>query len=170
MNKNDKVELVEQLREELADAPSVIVATSMGIDANSMNELRAKIRASGSQYRIVKNTLLRRVVEGTDLEALNEHFTGPTAIAYNAEDAVAPAKVLVDFQKDNEKLELRAAWLNGDVLDTSGVVALSKMPGKDELRSKLLNVFQGVATNFVRVISAAQRDFVGVLAARKDSL
>lgn len=170
MDRQSKEALVAELREDLMQVPSVVIARSVGVDANTMNDLRAKLRASGSKYRVVKNTLVKRAIEGTELEVLADQFSGPTAIAYNLEDAVAPAKVLVDAAEKIEKLELQAGWLNGAVLDAEGIEQLSKMPGKDELRAKLLMCLNGVATNMVRVLSAAPRDFLGVLNARKAEL
>ena len=170
MDRREKEELVVALREELTGVPSVVVASSVGISANQMNDLRAKLRATGSKYRIIKNTLVRRALEGTELEGLASHFKGPTAIAYNLEDAVVAAKVLVDYADKNEKLVLKGGWLNGTVLDQGGVVQLSKMPGKDELRSKLLSVLNGVPTKMVRVLAAGPTSFLNVLNARRDAL
>jgi len=170
MDRNTKIEQVGQLREELEGVPSLVVASSAGMDANSMNELRAQLRAVGSKYRIVKNTLARRAVEGTPLENVAGEFTGVTALVYHPEDAVVSAKVLVEFAKKSEKLVLRAGWLNGDLLDSAGVEALSKMPGKDELRAKLLAVMVAVPTQVVRVLAAGPTSFLNVLNARKDAL
>lgn len=170
MDRIAKQEIVRIVREELEGVPSLIVAGSEGIDANTMNELRKKLREVGAKYRVIKNTLARRAVEGTDLEVMSSKFVGPTAIVYHPEDAVAPAKVLVEFAKTAEKLDLRAGWLNGSVLDPSGIEALSKMPGKDELRSTLLRTMLAAPTDFVRVLAAAPTDFLNVLNARKDAI
>lgn len=170
MDRTSKKEIVSLVREELEGVPSLIVASGVGIDANKMNDLRGKLRDVGAKYRVIKNTLARRVVEGTDLDSIAPSFVGPTAIVYHPEDAVAAAKVLVDFAKTEEKLEVRAGWLNGDVLDAAGVVSLSKMPGKDELRSTLLRTFLAGPTDLVRVLSAAPKDFLQVLNARKEEL
>jgi large subunit ribosomal protein L10 len=170
MKRETKEQMVAELREELAKAPSIIVASSVGMPVNTVNELRSALRAQGSRYRIIKNTLAKIAIAGTDLEPLGAHLTGPTALAYNLEDAVAPAKAIVDFKKDNDKLEIKAGYLNGSVLDASGVEALSKMPGKDELRAKLLSVMNGVGTKFVRTLAAAPQQMLTVLVARKDSI
>ncbi len=170
MNKDEKAKLVEELREALTAAPSVVLASSVGIGANDMNELRAKIRASGARYHIVKNTLAKRAIEGTDLAELAAHFVGPTAIAWHPDEAVAPAKVLVDFRKKEEKLEIKAGFLNGGVISVSDVNTLATMPGKDELRAKLLSVFNGVPTKFVRTLAAGPQSFLTLLTARKDSI
>lgn len=170
MERSKKEEIVRVVREELEGVPSLIVAGSVGIDANTMNELRKQLREVGAKYRVIKNTLARRVVEGTDLDVMSEHFAGPTALVYHPDDAVVAAKVLVGFAKDEEKLELRAGWLNGDLLDSAGVEALSKMPGKDELRAKLLRTMLAAPTDLVRVLAAAPTDFLNVLNARKDAI
>lgn len=170
MNRQEKEEFVALLREELGAARSVILASSLGIGANKMNDLRAKVRANQAQYRIVKNTLAKLAIAGTEMEVLGEHFSGPTALVYSSEDAVAPAKVLVDYQGTNDKLEIRAGFLNGALISVAEVERLSKMPGKDELRSKLLNAMNGVGTKFVRVLNAAPSSLLNVLTARKDAI
>lgn len=170
MDRLAKEEIVRLVREELEGVPSLIVAGSQGIDANTMNALRKKLRDVGAKYRVIKNTLARRAVEGTELESISPSFVGPTAVVYHPDDAVAPAKVLVDFAKDEKNLVLRAGWLNGSILDADGIDSLSKMPGKDELRSKLLRTMLAAPTDFVRVLAAAPTDFLNVLNARKDAL
>lgn len=170
MDRSTKAELVGQLREELEGVPSLVVASGAGLNANAMNDLRAQLRAVGAKYRVVKNTLARRAVEGTALENISHEFVGSTALVYHPEEAVPAAKVLVDFAKKNEKLVLRAGWLNGDLLDEAGVDALSKMPGKDELRQKLLAVMVAVPTSVVRVLAAGPTSFLNVLNARRDSI
>src|SRR5699024_3536846 len=108
--------------------------------------------------------------EGTDLEDMSSKFVGPTAIVYHPEDTVAPANVLVEFAKDAEKFKLRAGWLNGTVLDESGIEALANLPGKDALRPTLLRAMLAAPTDFVRVLAAAPTDFLDVLNARKDAI
>lgn len=170
MDRTTKAEIVGKLREELEGVPSLVVATSAGLNANAMNDLRAQLRAVGAKYRVVKNTLARRAVEGTSLENISDAFVGSTALVYHPEDAVISAKVLVEFAKKSDKLVLRAGWLNGSVLDANGVEALSKMPGKDELRAKLLATMIAVPTQVVRVLAAGPTSFLNVLNARRDSL
>lgn len=170
MDRKGKKEIVSLVREELEGVPSLIVASGVGIDANTMNDLRSKLRDVGAKYRVIKNTLARRVVEDTDFDVMLPAFVGPTALVYHPDDAVVAAKVLVDFAKTEKKLELRAGWLNGDVLDTAGVEELSKMPGKDELRSKFLRTLLAAPTDFVRVLAAGPTDFLNVLNARKDAI
>jgi large subunit ribosomal protein L10 len=170
MKKEQKEEAVALLRDELSRAASVVVATSAGIPVNVVNDLRVGLRSEAVTYRVVKNTLAKRAIAGTDMEGLGVHLRGPVALAYAEEDPAVPARVLLDFRKKNEKLQVVGGYINGMVLDADGVEALSKMPSKDELRAKLLSVFNGVGTKFVRTLAAAPQQFLTVLTARKDSL
>lgn len=170
MNRQQKADMVAELREELQNVPSLIVATSVGVDANTMNTLRAKLRAVGANYRIIKNTLATIALKDTPLENVTSQFVGETAVVYHPEDAVVAAKVFAEFIEKNDKIVARAGWLAGTVLDEAGVVALSKMPGKDELRAQLLSLMNQVPTSFVRVLAAGPTSFLNVLNARKGAL
>ena len=111
---------------------------------------------------------VKKMVSG--IPVLIAYFKGNTAIAYHEEDPAAPAKLLTDFAKENDTLTLKGGWLDGKLLDENGVIALSTLPGKDELRAKLLSVFNGVPTKFVRTLIAGPTTFVQVLQARQQQL
>lgn len=170
MEKAKKEEVVAELRSTMVSAPSVILASSVGLPVNVVNDLRSKLRAQGATYRVVKNTLAKRAIEGTPMEALADLFSGPVGVAFHPDDVTVAAKVVTDFAKDREKFVVKAGYLNGSLLDAAGVEALSKMPGKDELRADLLRVMNGVGTKFVRVLAAGPTSFLNVLNARRDSL
>lgn len=170
MKREEKEVVVEELRSDLATAPAVIVATSAGMSVNAVNALRTKLRKSGVKYRIVKNTLARLAMQGTEMEKLYPSLKGFTAIAYHAEDPVITAKLLTEVAKTNDKLVIRAGYLNGSVFDPAGVEALATMPGKDELRSMLLGTLNAVGSTFVRVLAAGPSSFLNVLNARKDAI
>lgn len=170
MNRESKTAVVDRLRTALADVPAVIVADFKGMDVASATELRSQLRKAEIHYEVVKNTLARRAVSGTNMENLEAYFKGNTAIAFHEEDPAAPAKVLTDFAKDNDNLVLKGGWLDGKLLDEAGITTLSKLPGKDELRSKLLSVFNGVPTKLVRTLIAGPTTFVQVLQARQQQL
>lgn len=170
MNRQQKADMVAELREELQNVPSLIVASSAGVDANTMTVLRAKLRAVGAKYRIIKNTLATIALKDTELENVTSKFVGETAVVYHPEDAVAAAKVFSEFAEKNDKIIVRGGWLAGTVLDEAGVNALAKMPGKDELRAQLLSVMNQVPTQFVRVLAAGPTSFLNVLNARKDAI
>ena len=133
-----------------------------------MTELRAKLRDAGAQMEVVKNTLMRLAVKETASEVLTDLFKGPNAIIISQDDPVAPAKVIVDFLKDNDKLELKGAALGGKLLTEDEVKQLAKMPSKEELLAKLVYTLNAVPTNLVNVLSGVPRSFLNVLNAVKD--
>jgi large subunit ribosomal protein L10 len=170
MNREEKQQTIEELRAELLTAVSVVVASNAGTTVNAINDLRTKLRASGAKFRVVKNTLASKAIAGTHLEKLDGLLVGPSALAFHAEDPSGPAKIILDFKKTNEKYVVRGGFIDGTILDEKGVELLSKMPGKNELRSQLLNIFTAVGTKFVRVLAAGPTSFVQVLKARENQL
>jgi large subunit ribosomal protein L10 len=170
MQRAEKEQVVETLRSELEQAKSLILASHAGMDVNTVNELRSKFRAQGVQYKVVKNTLMKLAIRGSDYEVIADQFVGPTAVAFSFEDPIAPAKIIKAFAKDHKAFEVRGGYLDGQLLDQAGVEQLAEMPGKDELRAKVLMLMQGVPTKFVRTLNAAPQQFVMVLTARKQDL
>lgn len=169
MDRAAKEELVAELKADLADAKSLIVTASQGLDANTVAELRSKFRAQNVRYRVMKNTLVKLALQGTEMEGVADLFKGPTAIAYSSEDAVAPAKVIKEFVKGNEgKFEIRGGFIDGSILDIDGVKKLADMPSKEELQAKLLGLFQAVPGKFLRTLNAAPQEFLMVLKAKAD--
>ena len=163
MNRADKEAQVAELNALWADASCLYLADYRGLTVEDANELRNKCREAGVQYRVVKNTLAKRAIEGTDKAPLDASFVGPTAAAWTEDDAAAPAKVLADFAKEKQALELKEAVVEGAALDPAQVHALSKLPSRDELRSQLLSVLVAPMQQIVSVISAPARDVVGVI-------
>ncbi len=171
MNRQEKGEAVESIRELLNGAQLIVLAEYSGLDVSSMVELRQAVKKSNGNFRIVKNTLAKLATAETDFEPLNPHLKGPLGMAVTNEDVAATAKALVAFKKANPKFEIKAGVMaGGELLDAAGIETLSKLPGKDELRSMLLSTMNGVATKMVRLVSAVPRDMVGVLEARRRSL
>ncbi len=170
MNRTEKSAVIERLKTALADVPAVIVTDFKGLTVESVTELRSELRKEGVKFEVVKNTLARQAIKDSSKENMGELFKGNSAIAYHDDDPTAPAKLLVEFAKKNDKLALKGAWLDGKILDASGVEQLSKLPGKDELRGKLLSVIAGVPTKFVRTLIAGPTQFVRVLQARAQQL
>ena len=111
LNIESKQQFVEALRERLKKSRVVILTDYKGLDVAAMTELRSKLREADVEYQVIKNTMLRRAVEGTDVEVIQGDFKGPSAIALSVEDPVAPAKILTDFAKTNPKLEIRVGVL-----------------------------------------------------------
>ena len=168
LNISQKKELVERLHKQLADAEISILVNYKGLDVESINQLRADLRKADVSMEVVKNTILRRASEETDSALLKDYYSGPNAIVTSADDPVAPAKILVSFAKDNDKLEIKAGTLNGALLDAAAIKQLSKMPSKDELLGKFVCTINQVPTSFVRVLNEVPRSFVSVLSAIKD--
>ena len=133
-----------------------------------MNELRRKLRESGTEYRVVKNTLIRRAARETDAELIQDHYTGPNALALNYDDPVAPAKVLTEFAKDHPALEIKAGVMGSRVLEGSGIESLSKLPSREVLLAQILSAMQAVPTSMARLLNAVPGSLVNVIQAIKD--
>jgi large subunit ribosomal protein L10 len=165
---DQKKEITNDLRERFERAQIVIVTDYKGLDVMTMNALRRKLREVDVEYQVVKNTLLIRASEETDVAAIKEAFKGPSAVAISYEDPVAPAKVLTEFSKDNDKLEIKAGVMNGKALDLQGIKALSSLPSREVLLGQVLAAMNGVPTAFVRTLSGILGQFLNVLTAIKD--
>ncbi len=168
MKRNEKQQLVESLHEQFTQAKIVVVTDYKGLNVTRLNELRAKLREAGVEYRVVKNTLLILAAENTDVARLKDQFQGPSAIAMSYDDPVAPAKVLTAFAKENEKLEIKAGVMGQQTLSFEQIKALSDLPSREILLSKMLGALNGVPTGFVRTLSAIPGQFLNVLQAIRD--
>jgi large subunit ribosomal protein L10 len=146
----------------------IILTDYKGLDVESMTELRAKLREADIEYQVIKNTMLRLASDGTDVEAIRDSFKGPSAIAFSYEDPVAPAKILTDFAKDNDKLEIKIGVMSGKVLELDGIKALSSLPSREELLATVLSAMNAVPTSLVTALSDVPRRMVNVLQAIKD--
>jgi len=168
LNISQKKELVERLAKQLATAQISILVDYKGINVQKMTDLRASLREAGVQMEVVKNTILNLASQNTDCALMQEYFTGPSAIVLSDTDPVAPAKILVDFAKDNEKLEIKAAAFNGRLMGVDQIKELAKMPSREELLGKLVYTLNAVPTSFVNVLAGVPRGFVNVLNGIKD--
>jgi len=153
LNIEDKKAVVAEVSAQVAKAQTIVVAEYRGIAVGDLTKLRAKAREQGVYLRVLKNTLARRAVEGTPFAGLAEQMTGPLIYGIS-EDAVSSAKVLNDFAKTNDKLVLRAASYDGNVLDAAAVKALASIPSRDELIAQLLGVMQAPVSGFARLLAA----------------
>lgn len=165
---DQKQKIVAALREKFETAKVVIVTDYKGLDVAQMNDLRRKLREAEVEYQVVKNTMLTRASQDTDAAQLVDTFKGPSAIALAYTDPVAPAKVLMQFSKDNDKLEIKAGVMNGKLLDLAAIGALSKLPSREELLAQVLGTMNAVPQGLVRALADAPRRLVNVLNAIKD--
>jgi large subunit ribosomal protein L10 len=163
-----KKKVVEDLNERFSKSCIVIVADYKGLDVSTINDLRRKLREENIEFQVVKNTLLTRAADQTDVDLIKDHFKGPSAVALSYEDPVAPAKILTDFAKDHDALEIKVGVMNGKVLEVNQVKALSALPSREELLAKFLSVLNAVPTSFVRALNEIPKKFVLVLSAIKD--
>jgi len=168
LNISQKKELVENLASSLGEAEIAILVDYKGLTVSQVTELRANLREAGAQMAVVKNTLMRLAAKGTGSEVLVDLFKGPNAIIISKNDPVAPAKVVSEFLKTNEKLQLKGAALDGKFLSEEDVKQLAKMPSKEELLGKFVCTLNAVPTNFVNVLAGVPRSFLNVLNAVKD--
>ncbi|MCR9258048.1 MAG: 50S ribosomal protein L10 [Alphaproteobacteria bacterium] len=167
MNRTEKSALVGELNHTFAESAVVVVTRQSGMTVAEASDLRTKMREAGARYKVTKNRLARLALKGTQYEALDDLFTGTTAIA-TSQDPVAAAKVAVEFAKKNDKIEIIGGALGEKVMDAKGVEALAKLPSIDELRSKLVGVIVAPATKVAGVLNAAPTKVARVLQARAE--
>ena len=153
MNRAEKQAFIEALSGELGGAGVVIVTHYAGLDVATIGVLRRQMREAGATFRVTKNRLAKRAVEGTTFASLAELFTGASAIAYS-DDPVAAAKVAVAYAKENDKLIIVGGALGGAALDKGDVRSLAELPSLDTLRAQLIGVLNAPATKIAAVLSA----------------
>lgn len=152
-----KVELKQPIVDEISgvikDAQSVVVVDYRGLTVSEDTQLRKQLREAGVSYKVYKNTLVSRAVEGTEFESLRDVLEGPSAFAVSTDDATAPARILAKFAKTAPALEIKAGVVEGTYYDAEGMKAIASVPSRDELLSKLLGSLQSPITNLARVLN-----------------
>lgn len=149
-----KKSVVSEITDKLNAAATVVVVDYRGLSVGQVTELRKNLRDQGIEFKVYKNSMTRRATEAAGLGELNEHLTGPNAIAFSTEDVVAPAKILNDFAKANEQLEIKAGVIEGDIATAEEIKALAELPSRDGLLSMLLSVLQAPMRNFALATKA----------------
>ena len=145
-----KKPIVEEISATIKDAQSVVLVDYRGLTVAQDTELRKQLREAGITYKVYKNTMMNFAFKGTDFEALAPYLDGPNAMAVSTTDATAPARVLAKFAQTAKKLEIKAGVVEGAVYDADGMKAISEIPSREELLSKLLGSIQSPIANFAR--------------------
>ncbi len=146
--------LVEEITEKLKNSVTTVIVDYRGLNVSAITELRKQLREAGVEFKVYKNTLTRRAAEAAGLEGLTEVLTGPNAIAFSTEDAVAPAKIINNFAKENEALEIKAGIIEGTIATADDIKALAELPSREGLLSMLLSVLQAPMRNFALAVKA----------------
>ena len=168
LNLQQKEAVVAEVAKQIAGAQAIIMAENRGLAVADMTQLRAKARASGVYFRVVKNTLVRRAVADTPFASLAEKMSGPLAYGIGT-DPVAVAKVLNDFAKGHEKFVIAGGAMPGQVMSAKDVAALASLPSREELIARLLGTMQAPIAKFVRTLNEVPSRFVRTVAAVRDS-
>ncbi len=167
LNLEEKKAVVAEVSAKVAEAAAIVVAEYRGLEVGNVTTLRAQARKEGVYLRVLKNTLVRRAVDGTPFEGLKGQMVGPLIYGIS-KDPVAAAKVLNEFAKSNDKLVIKGGAMANYVMDANGVKALATMPSREELLSKLLGTMQAPIAQFVRTLNEVPTKFVRGLAAVRD--
>jgi len=170
VNLQEKTEAVDSLRDRFARASVALLAEPHGLTVAEVTDLRNKVRAIDGEYKVAKNSLAKRAVEDTDFADFGEQMKGQTALVFGYGDPIAVLKEIVDYTKENEeKLDVRAAILDGDLYDEAGVKKLSKLGSLDEVRAKFLSLLTTPGTQLVRLLNEPGGQVARLLQARADS-
>ena len=164
----DKKAIVAGVNEAAQSALSAVIADYRGLTVDQMTALRSEARKNGVYLKVVRNTLAKRAVQGTDFECLNEALVGPTILAFSQEDPGSAARVLKDFAKENDALEVKALSIGGKLLPAEQIDVLAKMPTLDQARAMLMSVMIAPATKLVRTLNEFPAKITRVMAAVAD--
>jgi large subunit ribosomal protein L10 len=168
LNLQEKQAVVAEVAKQVSGAQAIVMVENRGMAVADMTRLRAKARASGVYFRVVKNTLVRRAVAETPFASLADRMVGPLAYGIGP-DPVAVAKVLNDFAKGNEKFVITGGAMPGQVMSAKDIAVLAALPSREELIAKLLGTMQAPIVKFVRTLNEVPSRFVRTLAAVRDA-
>jgi large subunit ribosomal protein L10 len=170
MDREQKAAFIEDIRGRFGQASYVVLADFRGSTVAQMDSLRRACEPSGSHFQVVKNTLCKRAVAGTDAEALSEHFVGNVGVLFSGEDPIATAKMFKEQLKGNNNLQVKAGFFEGGVLDEKSTVAVADLPSREDLLSTLLRTLQEGPRQVLGVIQGPARDLLYLLHNYADKL
>lgn len=168
ISKQQKEQMLQMLKEKMSASQIIVMADYIGIDVQEITQLRRKISASGNEFKVAKNTIIKIAAKELGLEGMDSYLEGPTALVFGADDPVVPAKVLNEFIREYKKLEIKAAVLEGQIIDAAQVKALATLPSREVLLSKVLGGMQGPMYGFAGALQGLLRNFVYVLDAVRE--
>jgi large subunit ribosomal protein L10 len=164
----DKKAIVAEVNEVASGALSVVLADYHGVEANDLTDLRRQARDGGVYLRVVRNTLAKRAVDGTEFECIGKVLTGPTILAFSLEDPGAAARLLKDFAKEKKAFEIKALAVGGELLGADQIDRLAKMPTRDQALAMLAGVIQAPITKLVRTFNEVPSKITRAVAAVRD--
>lgn len=161
--KNAKEQVVNEIKEKFQRAEAVVLVDYRGLNVAEVTELRKRFREAGADYKVYKNTLMTRALTELGMEGLIPYLTGPNAVALGYDDPVVPAKIISEFAKDHEKLEIKAGMISRKVIGAEGIKSLASLPSKEVLVAQVLGGLNAPITGFVNVLQGNIRNLVYAL-------
>lgn len=165
----EKQTVVAEVAEVASNAMSAVAAEYRGMSVTDITELRVKARETGVYVRVVKNSLARLAVKGTEFECLDSHLSGPLMLAFSQEDPGSAARLFRDFAKENDALKITVGAVGGDTIEAADIGKLANLPTRDEAISMLMSVMQAPVTKFVRTLNEVPTKFVRTVEAVRAS-
>ena len=168
MNRTEKQQQVDSIRDQFDRASLSIVAQYSGLTVSQLTELRSELRKVDGGFRVVRNSLAKRALEGHEAAGLSDHFVGPVGVVFSFGDPAASAKVVKEFIKDAGDFTVKAGAIDGSVVDAAGVKAIADLPSREVLLGRMCGAMNGPITGFAGVLSATLRSLVYALSAVSD--
>ncbi|MBH79768.1 MAG: 50S ribosomal protein L10 [Gammaproteobacteria bacterium] len=163
-----KQAIVSEVNEAAKTALAAVLSDYRGLTVEEMTGLRAKARESGVYLRVIRNTLAKRAIQGTDYECLNDSFVGPTMLAFSTEDPGSAARLIKDYAKEYEALEVKALSIGGELLEASQLDRVATLPTRDEALAQLMSVMQAPVAKLARTLNEVPGKLVRTLAAVRE--
>ncbi|MCH7819947.1 MAG: 50S ribosomal protein L10 [Candidatus Marinimicrobia bacterium] len=164
-----KLEIVKELSEKLSKAKGIYLADFAGLTVQEAVDFRKKLKENGIEYRVAKNTLIKLAAKEAKIEGLSEYLVGPTGIALSYDDPASPAKLIYDFAKENEKMDVKAFWMEGELFGAEKFEEVAKLPPRNELLSRLIGDLQSPMRTLAATLQASMSKLVATLNGLKDS-
>jgi large subunit ribosomal protein L10 len=163
MIKQEKEKIVQELTQKMKEAKAIYLTDFTGLDVVRATELRKKLRDASVEYQVVKNTLAQLAAKNAGMEMLLDYLTGPTGLAFGVKDPIIPAKILVEFAKDDDKPSVKMGLVEGKVVDVKQVKQLALLPSREVLISQILSAMQSPITGLVGALGGIIQKFVGTV-------